>query len=137
MAEYIPVAQRNAAPGTARYLKSKIYPNAVVAKLHTMCYSLVMKVLDWNIEKNEWLREVRGVTFEEIVFHVQAGDLLDVLEHDKPDRYPGQRVFVVNVEGYACLVPFVESEDAIFLKTIIPSRKLTRRYLGARAHETD
>jgi hypothetical protein len=46
-------------------------------------------------------------------------------------------VFVVNVEGYACLVPFVESEDGIFLKMIIPSRKMIRRYLGARKYETD
>ncbi len=96
-----------------------------------------MKPFDWNIEKNDWLREVRGVTFEEIVFHIQAGDLLDVVAHDKPGRYPGQHIFVVNVEGYACLVPFVESEDAIYLKRVIPSRKMTKRYLGAKKHEAD
>ncbi len=87
--------------------------------------------------KNEWLREVRGVTFHNIVFHIEAGDLLDVLEHKTPDRYPGQRIFVVNVEGYVCLVPFVESEDTIFLKTIIPSRKMTKQYLGVKKHEAD
>lgn len=53
-----------------------------------------------------------------------------MIEHSRPSRHPGQRIFVVNVEGYACLVPFVESEETIFLKTIIPSRKMTRRYLG-------
>ena len=105
--------------------------------MHTMCYSWAVKSFDWNIEKNDWLREVRGVTFEEIVFHIQGGDLLDVLEHGKSGRYPGQRIFVVNVEGYACLVPFVELEDAIFLKTVIPSRKMTKHYLGARKHEAD
>jgi uncharacterized DUF497 family protein len=88
-----------------------------------------MKLFDWSVEKNEWLRKVRGITFEEIVYHVQAGNLLDVIEHDKPGRYSGQRILVVNVEGYVCLVPFVESEDAIFLKTVIPSRKMTKRYL--------
>jgi uncharacterized DUF497 family protein len=88
-----------------------------------------MKLFDWSTEKNEWLRQVRGVTFEEIVYHIQAGDLLDVIEPSRPSRYPGQRIFVVNVEGYACLVPFVESETTIFLKTIIPSRKMTKCYL--------
>jgi uncharacterized DUF497 family protein len=90
-----------------------------------------MRSFDWDVEKNDWLRQVRGLTFEDVVFHIQAGDLLDVLEHPNPDRYPGQRIFVVNIEEYACLVPFVESEDTVFLKTIIPSRKMTKRYLGS------
>jgi len=88
-----------------------------------------MKLFDWGTEKNEWLRQVRAVTFEEIVYHIQAGGLLDVIEPTRPSRYPGQRIFVVNVEGYVHLVPFVESEATIFLKTIIPSRKMTKRYL--------
>lgn len=50
---------------------------------------------------------------------------------------PGQRILVVNVEGYVCLVPFVESDDALFLKTVIPSRKMTKRHLGVKKHETD
>jgi len=45
-------------------------------------------------------------------------------------QYPGQRIFIVDVEGYACLVPFVENDEVIFLKTVIPSRKMTRQYLG-------
>ena len=89
-----------------------------------------MKLYDWNDEKNEWLRQERGVTFEDIVFHLAHGGLLDVLEHPNPRRYPGQRLFIVNVEGYACIVPFVEEDDKIFLKTIIPSRKMTKQYLG-------
>ena len=89
-----------------------------------------MKLYDWNDEKNEWLRQERGVTFEDIVFHLAHGGLLDVLEHPNPRRYPGQRLFIVNVEGYACIVPFVEEDDKIFLKTVIPSRKMTKQYLG-------
>ncbi len=92
-----------------------------------------MKRFDWSPAKNEWLRRVRGLTFEAILYHIQAGGLLDVIEHPNPARYPGRRVFVVEVEGYACIVPFVESDEAIFLKTIIPSRKLTKRYLGGEA----
>jgi len=60
---------------------------------------------------------------------IQQGDLLDDLSHPDKDKYPNQRVFVINVEGYAHLVPYVENEDEIFLKTIIPSRKATKKYL--------
>lgn len=101
-----------------------------------MCYNTHMKSFDWNIEKNTWLRKVRGLSFEEVVFHIQAGDLLDIVKHANQKRYPGQRIFIVNIEGYACLVPFIESADTIFLKTVIPSRKMTARYLGSKTDET-
>ena len=89
-----------------------------------------MKLFDWNSEKNEALKFDRGITFEEIIYHITHNDLLDTIAHPKQDRYPGQRIFIVSVEGYVCLVPFVEDEDKIFLKTIIPSRKMTKLYLG-------
>ena len=89
-----------------------------------------MKCYSWNPEKNETLKRERGVSFEDVVFHIEAGDEVDVFEHPNQDRYPGQKVSVVLIEGYAWLVPFVESEDGIFLKTIIPSRKATRQYAG-------
>lgn len=89
-----------------------------------------MMVFDWNDEKNEWLGRERGVTFDDIVYHLTHGDLLDTIEHPNQTRYMGQRIFIVDVEGYAYLVPFVEEEDVVFLKTIIPSRKMTKRYFG-------
>ena len=89
-----------------------------------------MKSYDWSDEKNEWLKQVRNVTFEDVVFHLAHGGLLDTLEHPNRQEYPGQRILVVNVEGYARMVPFVEDGETIFLKTIIPSRKMTRIYLG-------
>ena len=89
-----------------------------------------MKYFAWNDKKNATLIRERGISFEEIVFHIEGGDLLDVLEHPNQDRYANQRVFFVNVEGYAYLVPFVEDDQEVFLKTIIPSRKATRDYLG-------
>ena len=89
-----------------------------------------MKYFSWNAKKNQQLIAERGISFEEIVFHIERGDVLDVLEHPKPQTYPGQRVFVVNVEGYVYVVPFVEDDNEVFLKTIIPSRKATRSYLG-------
>jgi len=89
-----------------------------------------MKPYDWNHEKNEWLQQERGVAFEDIVFHLSQGGLLDTIEHPNQQQYPGQKMFIVNVEGYAYLVPFVEDDEMIFLKTIIPSRKMTKQYLG-------
>jgi uncharacterized DUF497 family protein len=89
-----------------------------------------MKHFSWSEEKNELLRRERGISFEEIVFHIGRGDVLDILEHPNQNRYGGQRILVVNVGGYAFLVPYVEEERTAFLKTIIPSRKATRHYLG-------
>jgi len=89
-----------------------------------------VKYFAWSAEKNESLKIQRGVSFEEVVFHIERGNLLDVLEHPNQQRYPGQRIFVVDIGGYAYLVPFVESEAEIFLKTVIPNRKATNIYLG-------
>lgn len=89
-----------------------------------------MKFFTWDIEKNERLKRERGISFEEIVFHVERGDILDILEHPNQERYGGQRILVMDIEGYAYLVPYLESGDSVILKTIIPSRKATRRYLS-------
>lgn len=91
-----------------------------------------MKYFSWSNEKNESLQRERGVSFEEVVFHIERGDLLDILEHPNQERYPGQRIFVVDIGDYAYLVPFLEGEAEVFLKTIIPSRKATNTYLRRR-----
>ena len=88
-----------------------------------------MKAFGWDREKNEWLKAHRGVSFEQVVERIANGDVLGVEENRNQGRYPGQRIFVVELNGYAYLVPFVESENEIFLKTIIPSRRATRTYL--------
>ena len=89
-----------------------------------------MKRYAWSPDKNEWLKRERSIAFEDVVFHVEAGDLLDILEHPNQAQYRGQEILVMAIEGYVYLVPFVESEDEYFLKTIIPSRKATRLYIG-------
>lgn len=89
-----------------------------------------MKPYRWPTEKNEKLQNERGLTFEQLVVAIESGGLLDIVTHPNPRRYPRQNVFVVAVEGYAYLVPFVEEEEYYFLKTIIPSRRATRLYLG-------
>ncbi|MGQ0542216.1 MAG: BrnT family toxin [Blastocatellia bacterium] len=89
-----------------------------------------MKTYAWNPEKNDLLRKSRGISFEDIVFHIEAGDAVDIFAHPNQSKYPGQQIIVVCVEDYVYLVPFVENDDEIFLKTIIPSSKATKKYLG-------
>ena len=96
---------------------------------------MAVKYFDWDDAKNAKLRAERGIGFEEIVFQIERGDLLDILEHPNPERYSGQRIFVVRREDYVYLVPFVEDEHTVFLKTIITSRKATNEYLGEESHE--
>ena len=88
-----------------------------------------MKYFSWNEEKNELLREERQISFEDVVFYIDKGFLLDILEHPNQEKYKGQMIFVVQMDDYAYLVPFIEDEREIFLKTIIPSRKATKKYL--------
>jgi uncharacterized DUF497 family protein len=89
-----------------------------------------MKRFNWNSDKNQKLIQERGISFEDVVYYLLQGEVLGDLVHPNPEKYPGQRVFVLNIDEYIHLVPYVESEDEIFLKTIIPSRKATREYLG-------
>lgn len=96
-----------------------------------------VKYFDWDDAKNAKLRAERAIGFEDIVFHVERGDLLDILEHPNQERYAGQRILVVRRENYVYLVPFVEDEDTLFLKTIIPSRKATKEYLGQENDDED
>jgi uncharacterized DUF497 family protein len=89
-----------------------------------------MKPISWNAEKNALLKAERGVSFEDVVFHIMAGDILDTVDHPNQDRYPGQQIHVIAIEQYVYLVPFVETDEEVFLKTIIPSHKATKSYLG-------
>jgi len=90
----------------------------------------IMKPINWNSTKNQQLISERGVSFEDIVFYMQQGQLLDDIEHPNSEKYPEQRIFVVDVDGYVHLVPYIEDRKEIFLKTVIPSRKATKQYLG-------
>ena len=96
-----------------------------------------MKYFAWNAEKNEQLKAERGISFEEVVFHIENGDLLDQVDHPNLEKYPGQRMFIVRIGDYAFLVPFVQTGEEVFLKTIIPNRKATKMYLGVTDEEED
>jgi len=90
---------------------------------------LSVKYFSWDSEKNEKLKAERVVSFEEVIFYIEKGQILDIVENPNSEKYKGQRIFIVEIRDYAHLVPFVETEREIILKTIIPSRKATRRYL--------
>jgi len=87
------------------------------------------KLIRWSPEKNIELMLERGVSFEEILSSIEHGGLLTVLDHPNQRKYPNQKIWVVKLREYAHLVPLVDSEDEIFLKTIMPSRKATKLYL--------
>jgi len=89
-----------------------------------------MKVFKWNAEKNDLFAFERGITFEEIVYKIESGSTVIETDHPNKEKYPNQRILIVNVDGYAYLVPCVIKEDEYFLKMIIPSRKATKKYLG-------
>ncbi len=86
----------------------------------------------WNYEKNLKLKAERGISFEQVVMHIERGDILDVVQHPNQEKYPNQQIIVVDIDNYAYLIPFIEDENGKYLKTIIPSRKATRNYLGGK-----
>ena len=91
-----------------------------------------MKYINWNTEKSLKLKESRGICFEDIVFFIEKGDILDDYLHPNQKKYPQQRIMVIGIDNYAYIVPYVEDEEEIFLKTIIPSRKVTEIYFGGK-----
>ena len=88
-----------------------------------------MKYIDWDEEKNQKLKEERNISFEEVLVAIEDNQILDIVEHTNKDKYPNQKIIVVNINEYVYLIPFVEDEEKIFLKTIIPSHKATKIYL--------
>ena len=85
------------------------------------------KIYNWSVDKNQFLVRQRGISFERIVFEISMGNEVAVVMHPNQNKYPGQMISMVKVDDYVYLVPFVETESEIFLKTIIPSRKVTRQ----------
>ena len=85
-------------------------------------------MIRWDDEKDRKLRALRGIGFADVLDAIADGRLLVDEPHPRQDRYPGQRLLIVAVEGYACIVPYVRDEQGLFLKTIYPSRTAQRRF---------
>ena len=85
-----------------------------------------MKEIKWSEEKNQILQLTRGLSFEMVLEALENGEIIDIKEHPNKQKYPNQKIFVLKLNDYLCYVPFVENGNEIFLKIIIPSRKLKR-----------
>lgn len=88
-----------------------------------------MKLINWNKDKNAWLKQNRNICFDDILFYIDNDLVIDDIEHPNKEKFSNQRIMVINIDDYIYLVPYIESENEIFLKTIIPSRKATKSYL--------
>jgi len=88
-----------------------------------------MITYNWNKEKNLLLKRERNLSFEQIVSHIENGYLLDIVEHPNKEKFAHQKILIIKIEEYIISVPFVENGNERFLKTIIPSRKFTKKYL--------
>ena len=88
-----------------------------------------MTVFDWDDKKNEKLKKERNVSFEEVIVAIESKKLLDIVEHKNKRKYKKQKIFIVEIDNYAYCVPFEEDNEMVFLKTIFPSKKLTKKYL--------
>jgi len=112
---------------------------SLIDKMHTMSYTYYMEGINqhyhFSAEKNQQLIRERGISFEEVIAAIEEGALLDILPHPNPARYPNQKIYVLNINNYVCLVPFVmKDNNTIFLKTIFPHRKLTKQYLRGKQY---
>lgn len=87
-----------------------------------------MKYFEWDKKKNEKLKKERKISFEQVIKSIIEGSLIDIIENPS-SFHKNQRVFVLKISNYIYYVPFVEDEEKIFMKTIIPSRKLKNKYL--------
>jgi c-di-AMP phosphodiesterase-like protein len=81
------------------------------------------------LDKNEWLKKERGICFEDIAYYIEKGNLLDIIGNPNQNKYKGQKIYLVKINKYVYIVPYFEDKDVIYLITIIPSRKMTKKYL--------
>jgi hypothetical protein len=89
-----------------------------------------MREIDWGTEKDQELRRKYGFGFERVVAALSKGALLDDKSHPNAERYSHQRQLIVQIDSYVWVVPYVEDDYGMFLKTMFPSRKATKEYLG-------
>jgi len=88
---------------------------------------------EFSADKNQCLIKERGISFEEVISALDNDKLLDVIVHHNREKYPKQEIYIIDINGYVYLVPFVrKNKHTVFLKTIFPSRKLTKKYISNR-----
>lgn len=99
---------------------------------HTMYKNNDVTEFLFDSEKNDLLKQTRSISFEKIIALIESGCLVGVLKHPNSKKYPDQEFYIVDVEGYAHVVPYVKDGNRVFLKTIFPSRRATKEFLKAK-----
>jgi len=89
-----------------------------------------MKFIEWDSEKNEWLKKERAVCFEDVITAIEEGDLLETRAHPNQDKYSGQKQFIILINNYVHIAPFVENKERLFLKTLFRSRVENEKYFN-------
>jgi hypothetical protein len=84
--------------------------------------------INWSLEKNKLLQQERGVCLEDVINAINNNDLIDTIKHPNFDKYPNQFIYIIKIFGYIYMVPYIKDDDEIFLKTIVPSRKMNKIY---------
>ena len=84
----------------------------------------------WDLEKNALIKEERGVCFEDAVAQIHKNNILDIIEHPNKEKYPKQKIYIILLQNYVHMIPFIKEGNEIFLKTIVPSRKMHKLYRG-------
>ena len=86
-------------------------------------------IYDWDPNKEKWLKKNRGISFHEVLYYIANDGLMDVREHPNKEKYPHQKILILKIDNYIYVVPFVQDKNTLFMKTIIPSRSETKKYL--------
>jgi len=84
----------------------------------------------WNLEKNTLLKKERGVCFEDVIAQIYEDNILDIIKHPNEQKYPKQKIYIILLQNYVHMIPFVKDGNEIFLKSIAPSRKMHKLYKG-------
>lgn len=111
----------------------------IIDKCQTLAYIYLMMVklkYEFSSEKNQQLIEERGISFEDVVAALANDKLIDIITHPNTAKYPTQEVYLLEVNAYVYAVPFVRKDkNTVFLKTIFPSRKMTKKHLSKRGEK--
>ena len=98
---------------------------------YEIIFASLLMIFKWDSEKNELLKKEHNICFEDVVTLINEDKVLDIIKHPNKEKYPKQHIYIVRIYGYVHMVPFIKNGDEIWLKTIIPSRKMNKLYKGA------
>lgn len=87
--------------------------------------------IEFSEEKNLILKETREVSFDDVLDAIGKGEILDDIQHPNKKKYPKQKILVIKINNYIYAIPYIinKATKTIFLKTVYPSRILTKKYL--------